>query len=208
MKFKNVDKKKLVVVFLSVIIMGMCLAFLNKAVLGTDPCGIFNLGLAGQLGISLGTCQAITNSIMFIFVWIYAKDKIGWGTIANMFVVGYSFDICSWLIDSFIPGEFFLPGLNRALILVPALAIFVLAAALYISSDLGMGSYDALPFIIHSKIGKGSFRVVRICWDMLMIIMGWILGSRAGIATVIMAFALGPTISWMQNNVIAKFWKE
>ena len=81
MKFKNVDKKKLVVVFLSVIIMGMCLAFLNKAVLGTDPCGIFNLGLAGQLGISLGTCQAITNSIMFIFVWIYAKDKIGWGEI-------------------------------------------------------------------------------------------------------------------------------
>jgi hypothetical protein len=27
-------------------------------------------------------------------------------------------------------------------------------------------------------------------------------------ALFIMAFALGPTISWMQNNVIAKFWKE
>lgn len=208
MKFKNVSKKKLIVVFSSVILMGMCLAFLNKASLGTDPCGIFNLGLAGKLGISLGTCQAMTNSIMFIFVLLYARDMIGWGTIANMFVVGYSFDASIWLIDRFIPAGFFEPNLNKVLILVPALAVFVLTAALYMSSGLGMGSYDALPFIIHSKIGKGSFRFVRICWDMLMIITGWVMGSRAGIATVIMAFALGPTIAWVQNKIISKIWKE
>ena len=208
MKFRNVNKTKLLVVVIAVIIMGLCLAFLNKAVLGTDPCGIFNLGLASKLGVSLGNCQALTNSRMFIFVWLYAKDKIGWGTLANMFLVGYSFDFFSWLIELFIPAEFFIPMLHRGLILVPALALFVVTAAIYIGSDLGMSPYDALPFIIHSKIGKGSFRVIRIGWDVSMIIMGWFLGSKAGIATIIMAFALGPTISWMQHNVIAKFWKD
>ena len=208
MKFKNVNKTKLVVVVIAVIIMGLCLAFLNKAKMGTDPCGIFNLGLASKLGISLGTCQALTNSFMFIFVWLYAKDKIGWGTLANMFLVGYSFDFFTWLIEKFIPADFFAPTLTRGLILVPALAVFVVAAAVYIGSDLGTSPYDALPFIIHSKIGKGSFRVVRICWDISMIVMGWMLGSIAGLATFIMEFALGPTISWMQHNVIAKFWKD
>lgn len=208
MKFKNVNKTKLLVVVIAVIIMGLCLAFLNKAMLGTDPCGIFNLGLASKLGVSLGTCQALTNSLMFIFVWLYAKDKIGWGTLANMFLVGYSFDFFTWLIELFIPAEFFIPMLNRGLILVPALALFVVTAAIYIGSDLGMSPYDALPFIIHSKIGKGSFRAIRIGWDVSMIIMGWFLGSKAGIATIIMAFALGPTISWMQHNVIEKFWKD
>ena len=208
MKFKNVNKTKLLVVVIAVIIMGLCLAFLNKATLGTDPCGIFNLGLASKLGVSLGTCQALTNSLMFSFVWLYAKDKIGWGTLANMFLVGYSFDFFTWLIELFIPAEFFVPMLNRGLILVPAMALFVVTAAIYIGSDLGMSPYDALPFIIHSKIGKGSFRVIRIGWDVSMIVMGWWLGSMAGIATIIMAFALGPTISWMQHNVITKFWKD
>lgn len=208
MKFKNVNKTKLLVVVIAVIIMGLCLAFLNKATLGTDPCGIFNLGLASKLGVSLGTCQALTNSLMFSFVWLCAKDKIGWGTLANMFLVGYSFDFFTWLIELFIPAEFFVPMLNRGLILVPALALFVVTAAIYIGSDLGMSPYDALPFIIHSKIGKGSFRVIRIGWDVSMIVMGWWLGSMAGIATIIMAFALGPTISWMQHNVITKFWKD
>ena len=113
MKFKNVNKTKLVVVVIAVIIMGLCLAFLNKAKMGTDPCGIFNLGLASKLGISLGTCQALTNSFMFIFVWLYAKDKIGWGTLANMFLVGYSFDFFTWLIEKFIPADFFAPTLTR-----------------------------------------------------------------------------------------------
>ncbi len=208
MKFKGVNKKKLVVVVVSVIIMGLCLAFLNKAQLGTDPCGIFNLGLAGKLGISLGTCQALTNSFMFIFVWLYAKDQIGWGTLANMFLVGYSFDFFTWIIEMFIPDTFFMPLLNRALILIPALAVFVITAALYIGSQLGTSPYDALPFIIHDKFGRFSFRTWRIGWDVSMIVMGWILDSRAGIATIIMAFALGPTISWIQTNVISKLWKE
>ena len=206
MKFKNVNIKKLVVVVAAVIIMGLCLALLNKAQVGTDPCGIFNLGLASKLSVSLGTCQALTNSFMFIFVWLCAKDKIGWGTLANMFLVGYSFDFFTWLIERFIPADFFAPWLNKGVILVPVLVLFVVAAAIYIGTDLGMAPYDALPFIIHSKIGKGSFRAIRIVWDVSMIVMGWFLGSKAGIATIIMAFALGPTISWMQHNVIAKFW--
>lgn len=208
MKFRNVNKKKLAVVIIAVIIMGLCLAFLNKAALGTDPCGIFNLGLASKLGISLGTCQALTNTFMFIFVWLYAKDKIGWGTLANMFLVGYSFDFFSWVINACLPSAIFEIFVVRAIILVPALAVFVVAAAVYIGSDLGTSPYDALPYIIHSKLGKGSFRTVRILWDISMIVMGWILDSRAGIATIIMAFALGPTIEWVKNNVIAKMWNE
>lgn len=208
MKFKNVNKQKLAVVVIAVIVMGFCLAFLNKAALGTDPCGIFNLGLASKLGISLGTCQALTNTCMFIFVWLYAKDKIGWGTVANMFLVGYSFDFFTWLIDLCIPSVVFEWFIVKVIILIPALALFVVAAAIYMGSDLGMSPYDALPYIIHQKLGKGSFRTIRILWDVSMIVMGWILDSRAGIATIIMAFALGPTIEWVKNNVIAKMWND
>ena len=55
MKFKNVDKARLVIVVCAVIMMGLALSFLNRTNLGTDPCTMFNLGMSRLLGISLGT---------------------------------------------------------------------------------------------------------------------------------------------------------
>ena len=40
MKFKNVDKRRLVIVVCAVIMMGLALSFLNRTNLGTDPCRI------------------------------------------------------------------------------------------------------------------------------------------------------------------------
>ena len=71
MKFKNVNKKQLVLVVISVIIMGFCISFLNEVNFGKDPCTMFNLGMATKLGISLGNWQALFNSVLFIFVWFW-----------------------------------------------------------------------------------------------------------------------------------------
>ena len=205
MKFKNVNKTKLVVVVIAVIIMGLCLAFLNKAKMGTDPCGIFNLGLASKLGISLGTCQALTNSFMFIFVWLYAKDKIGWGTLANMFLVGYSFDFFTWLNGLWIPDTIYSTMTGRVLVMIPSLLVFILVAATYMAVQLGTSPYDAVPFIISTKLPKVSFRVIRMCWDILACVVGVLLDSKLGLVTIVMAFALGPVIAWVKVNIVEKY---
>ena len=75
MKFRNVDKRRLVIVVAAVIMMGFALSFLNRTNLGTDPCTMFNLGMSRILGLSLGTWQAVFNSFLFIFVFIFAKNQ-------------------------------------------------------------------------------------------------------------------------------------
>ena len=208
MKFLNVNKKQLVLVVVSVIIMGFCLSFLNKVNFGTDPCTMFNLGMAAKLGLSLGNWQALFNSVLFIFVWKYSKEQIGWGTLANMFLVGYSYDFFTWLNGFWLPADFFDFMLNRVLMTIPILFLFIVAASVYIAVQLGTAPYDAMPYILHKKCGKISFRVWRIGWDLSMCLIGLLLGAKAGVVTIIMAFAFGPTISWIQSNVIAKIWKE
>ena len=52
MKFKNVDKRRFVIVVCAVIMMGLALSFLNRTNLGTDPCTMFNLGMSRLLGIN------------------------------------------------------------------------------------------------------------------------------------------------------------
>ena len=71
MKFLYVNKIKLALVVVSVIIMGFCISFLNEVKFGTDPCTMFNLGMATKLGISLGNWQALFNCVLVVFVWGY-----------------------------------------------------------------------------------------------------------------------------------------
>lgn len=205
MKFRNVDKRRLIIVVCAVIMMGFSLSFLDRTDLGTDPCTMFNLGVSDKLGISLGTWQALFNSFLFIFVFAFARNQIGWGTLANMFLVGYSFDFFSWLNDLWIPAGFFDSMLVRVLVMIPSLFVFILAASAYMGASLGTSPYDAIAYILADRIKKVPFRVVRICYDIVVCAAGWALGSTLGVVTVIMAFALGPVITWMTENVIDKY---
>ena len=205
MKFRNVDKRRLIIVVCAVIMMGLALSFLNRTNFGTDPCTMFNLGMSRLLGISLGTWQALFNSFLFIFVFIFARNQIGWGTLANMFLVGYSFDFFTWLNNKWITEGMFDSLAVRILVMIPSLALFIIAASAYMGASLGTSPYDAISYILADKIKKVPFKVVRICYDLVVCAAGWALGSTLGIVTVIMSFALGPVITWMTNNVIDRY---
>lgn len=208
MKFTNVNKAKLALVLVSVIVMGFCLSFLNRVDFGTDPCTMFNLGVAAKLGISMGSWQALFNGMLFVFVWKYSREQIGWGTLANMFLVGYSYDFFTWLNRFWVPEHLFDSFAVRLLITVPVLALFIVAASVYIAVQLGTAPYDAMPFIFCKINTRIPFKVWRIGWDVCMCVIGVLLGSKAGIVTIIMAFAFGPMISWIQKHVVAKIWKD
>lgn len=202
MKFKSINKTELIWLILSVIVMGFCLTYINQAAFGTDPCTTFNLAISGKLGLSLGNWQALFNCILFIFEFLFAKEQIGWGTIANMFLVGYSFDFFSWLNSLFLPEGFFQPMYVRILVTIPALFIFILAVAVYIAIQQGTAPYDAMPFIINKLIPKVPNKLVRMGWDIGFCIIGILFGGRIGIVTLIMAFSFGPAIAYAGKNIV------
>lgn len=204
MKFRTITKKEFFWLILSVVTMGFCLSFLNQTSFGTDPCTMFNLGMSKMLGLSLGNWQALFNCVLFIFVFLFAKDQIGWGTLANMFLVGYSFDFFSWINGMILPADFFEPMQNRILVTIPALAIFVIAVAIYIAIQQGTSPYDAMPYIIDKKLPKVPFKLVRMGWDISVTILGVLLGEKIGLITIVMAFTLGPAITFAEKHIVAR----
>lgn len=198
---KNFTKRAIAVVT-SVIMMGFSLSFLFYIDMGTDPCSVMNLGVANLLGMSLGNWQLLFNTLLFFLVLLYAPSQIGLGTLANMILVGYSMDFFRWIWSITLPMEMFDLLPIRIAILIPALLTFVLAVSIYISVDLGTSPYDAIPAIIASKQNVVSYRVIRIFWDSLAAVIGFMLGSTVGIVTVIMAFALGPAITAVQKRLV------
>lgn len=196
---------RLAAVLLAVVAMGFALSWLLLVDLGTDPCTLMNTVIAGKLGMSLGNWQALLNTILLIIVIFFGGRNLGFGTLANMFLVGYSIDFFSWLWQRILPLGLFESMGVRIAVLIPALALFVLAAAVYMDVNMGTAPYDAIPIIISGHLPDVPFRTVRMIFDFTVIVIGILFGGHFGVVTLLMALTLGPVISWVGNKMSEKW---
>lgn len=196
-------RKRMIVMALGVITQALGLSLLIRLNLGTDTCSCLTLGIANYLPLSFGTCQLLCHLITFLFVVGMDLSKIGFGTIGNMVCLGYICDFFGWVWGQVLPAGFFDSRLNVYLLLIPALLIFIVGAATYMSTGLGMSPYDGLPFILASRAKKLSFRTVRTIWDLCYLLAGLLLGATVGIVTVLLAFCSGPIIARIEQKITA-----
>lgn len=126
---------RLILVIAAVILMGFALSWLLLVDLGTDPCTLLNQTISTRLGISIGNWQALFNTVLLIFVIIFGGRNLGFGTLANMFLVGYSIDFFSWIWAKVLPADLFTSMGVRIAVLIPALILFILAASFYMDVD-------------------------------------------------------------------------
>ena len=198
---------RLIIVVLAVIMMGFSLSWLLLTDLGPDPYTMLNGAVSQKLGISLGSWQALLNCILLVGVLIFGGRNIGFGTLANMILVGYSIDFFSWVWRQILPLEIFQQLSVRLLVMAPALIMFILSAAVYMDIDMGSSPYDAIPFILFEHFKKLPFRLLRILYDCAFILVAMIFGGKLGVVTILMALTLGPVIEWV-GKVINRIFKK
>ena len=148
---------RLLIALLAVLSMGVTLSFLIQVNLGTDPCTLLNRAVAARLHMSLGNWQALMNMILLIIVLIFGARNFGFGSLFNMFLIGYTIDFCTWLWNQILPMEIFQLWSVRIGILIPSIILFVLSAALYMDVDMGTAPYDAIPYLISVRLPKCVF---------------------------------------------------
>nr|WP_325223480.1 hypothetical protein [uncultured Oscillibacter sp.] len=192
--------RRLAVLTVSLIVIGVCVAVFKTVGFGTDPCSTFTLGVSARTGISFGTCQLAFNLLMFLPVIRLDLSRIGVGTVANMVGVGYMADFTMWLMSPHIPPE----GLSmtvRIVLFAVSMAAFLIAAAFYMVVDLGVAPYDAIPQLIAARTNRLSARAIRMLWDISILSLGFLLGSTVGLTTLITGFCLGPAIAFVSSRV-------
>ncbi len=195
--------RRIPVLLISVILMGMCVAFFEKLQVGTDPCTVFNLSMAQNVlkWQNLGTWQLIFNLILLAVILLMKEGRfIGLGSLANMVLVGYSRDFFKPIVELLLPGDAH-SLLVRGGVFIPTMALFLVAVAFYMVVELGTAPYDAVPQIVAAHLKKVPFAAVRIAYDILITVIGVLLGGQIGVFTVAACFFLGPVIS----AIAAKF---
>ncbi len=196
--------KRLAFMLPGIIFMGVFVSILVEIGWGTDPASFMNLNIASLFGLGLGNTQVIVYGIMLVITIIFGLDMIGFGTLANMFLIGYIVDICRWIwkntgfVDFLSASNF---GIRLAIFLL-VLLIFVISAAVYMNAQMGIAPYDAIPNIISRRLPKIPFFAVRMVFDLSAVLIGVIAGilCKDGIqgsivGSILMAFLLGPVIT-------------
>lgn len=156
-----------------------------RANIGYAPWEVFHVGIADTLGLSLGVVS-IAVGIIILLVTKLLGEKVGFGAILNMLLIGIFLNIIIFM--DFIPkmGNFF----YGIIMLVLGLIIISIGSYFYIGSGFGAGPRDNLMIVLAKKT-KISAGICRSIIEMTVLIIGWFLGGMVGLGTVISVFGIG-----------------
>ena len=161
------------------------IVFTLNAQIGYAPWEVLHTGIAKTTGISIGTASIIMG-VLIVIVTISLGEKLGLGTILNMFLIGVFLDII--LALRIIPTTSnFIVGL---IMLVLGLFTIALGSYFYIQSAFGAGPRDSLMVALTRKTGL-PIGVCRGTMEILVVLIGWKLGGMVGIGTIISALLIG-----------------
>lgn len=157
-----------------------------QANVGLAPWDAFSIGVSNLTGISYGNVSILTGLAILVVAAGYLKEKIGFGTVLNTILIGIYVD----LLQSFkiIPqmSNFFL----GVIMLLSGQLIVSLATYFYISPGLGCGPRDTLMVALGKRFKNIPIGAIRGMIEGTVLIIGFILGAKVGIGTVIAVFGI------------------
>lgn len=193
MKFKKYLMKTLIVIVGSVIsAYGITLAI--GAGFGGATLAVLWQGLSNVTGITIGTSSLIVAAVMIIFAFFYDRKQINIGTI--LYQIIYSF-----FVDVFTKIQHYtdIKALNFIIMLI-GIVVFSFGTGLYSATDFGRGSYEAVTFSLADK-NNWKIKIVRMTLDVLMVLVGVLLGGKFGICTIVTVLLSGLIIQATVNTV-------
>ena len=164
-----------------------------RAGLGSDSVAVFNEGLSLFAGVSLGTASWLLNLGLLTTAIVVNRKDLGWTTIYNSLLCGPFIDLANRLLDPILSIS---TGLNfRGGMLLCGMALVAGGCALMMRRCPGMSVNDAITTGIVRRLG-GSFRLVRVCIDGVLMLTGWLMGGVVGLGSVVAVFGTGPMIQF------------
>ena len=185
----NTFLRDFIVIQFGFLLYGLAIALIVRAGLGTGTWVVLEVALADILGIQIGT-MTVYMGFFVLIIALALREQVGWGTLANILSIGPWLNLSLALIPTSI--DYF--PLQIGMFLLGVL-IQGIATAVYIGVDAGAGPRDSLMLAIHRTTGV-SIRLARGSIEIIVVLIGWLLGGPLGFGTVAFALLIGPSVQW------------
>jgi len=173
---------------LGLVLFGFGEGLLIVSGIGASPWNVLHQGIALNLGVSVGTI-AFLVSFLVLLLWYFLDQKIGMGTIINFIIIAIMIDVTIYFFDR--PDQFFFQLLE----VIIGILIIGFGTAMYLIANLGAGPRDGLMTGLQ-KITNTPLALVRICIEIIVVLLGWFLGGTFGIGTLVFAICIGPSVAF------------
>jgi len=156
--------------------------------LGFPPWDVFHQGVGLHLGLTIGRVSILV-SVIIVAIVVFLKEKVGFGTLANVVLVGFFVDVImsrSWVP----PANSFVFSFATMLC---GFFVMGLGCFLYIGAGYGAGPRDSLMVVLTKRTGK-PVGLCRSSIEATVLFTGWLLGGPVGWGTLISALGIGASI--------------
>ena len=155
--------------------------------IGASPWNVLHQGIAINLNLSIGTI-AFLVSFLVLLLWFFLDQKIGMGTIINFIIIAIMIDVTIFFFEK--PEIYF----SKFIMVVAGILIIGFGTAMYLIANLGAGPRDGLMTGLQKKT-KAPIALVRVCIEIIVVLLGWFLGGIVGIGTLLFALGIGPAVA-------------
>jgi uncharacterized membrane protein YczE len=172
---------------LGLVTCGIGLALIIRADLGLDSWDVLHQGLSEQTGISIGLVSILIGFALFA-ISLPLGEQIGLGTLLNVLLIGTTIDLTLWVLDE--PSS----AAVQWLFLIGGTVAFAVGSGFYIGAGLGPGPRDS----VMTSLARRGLRIgyVRTGIEVMVLILGWLLGGSVGVGTLVFALTIGPLVAF------------
>jgi uncharacterized membrane protein YczE len=162
-------------------------ALLVASHLGNTPWTVLAQGVSKHSPLSIGAAT-FAISLVVLLAWIPLRERPGLGTLANAVVIAVAIDV---MLDVLPHPQ---ASAGRLTEVVAAIVSIGLGSGLYLTTWLGPGPRDGwmtgLARRTHIPIAT-----VRLSIELTVLVIGWVLGGRVGLGTVVFALSIGYAVA-------------
>ena len=145
----------------------------------------------------LGTASNIVNIVLVVVIFISKRHYVNIGTFIYIIPYGVIVKLGGMLYHT-------LFQINTLPIQITGAVLGCLflytGVAMYITADIGLDPFTGLVMTIRDKVGR-EYRKVKICFDIVCTITGFVLGGKLGVITIITALTAGPVIQFLSERI-------
>ena len=191
--------KKLMIIVIGSIVAAYGITLALYAGFGGATLAVLWQGIAETFHLSIGMASFVVALGMILFALVYDKGQIHIGTVLYQIIY-------STCVDLFATSHVYSTyrWINFSIMLLGVI-LFAVGTGLYASASLGRGSYEAVTFALAEK-NNWQVKLVRMALDILVVVIGVLLGGKFGVCTIITVIISGPIIQFV-NAKAKQFFK-
>lgn len=186
---------------IGVLLCGSGVGLNSCAGLGNDSVGILYDGIRSFFGMTstqLGMASNIVNITLLVLLLFIGRKYVSLGTIVYLVPYGFCVNVGNGLYQMLAVSEA-LPV--RIIFAVCGCLLLCMGVALFITADIGVDPFTGV-VLVFVDILKKEYRFVKIGFDITLIIIGFLLGGKAGVVTLVTAVCVGPCIQFFNQKFV------